>query len=496
MRLCVFPAVFFYLFFVSDSIFAQDAELNIEKRDVASYIRFLASDELQGRKTGEQSNWVAARYLAEQFRYFGAKSPAGLRDDYLQVIPFVHVTPPKNGTLTIGDEVMQLADDLMIRSSPGGMTEGELLFLPQVLDSEITEEVRGKYVLTYIGSNNTNDPQAAFALSRNKKKDLMAHGALGIIEIYLGRHPWNLIKRYLGSGGLAIVEEEEGDSEFIVLAINNKMDEVIADLMKGKKRNFKLETDGPVVIKQPSANVVGVIEGTDPVLKNEYIALSAHFDHVGTSSSSERPQTQIDSIFNGARDNAFGVAALISAAEALAIEPAKRSILLIACTAEEIGLLGSKYFVENPVVPLDKIVFNLNTDGAGHSDSSIISVMGLNRVGAATEISEACLAYGLEPYADPAPEQNLFDRSDNVSFAAVGIPAPTFSPGFREFDKDIMRHYHQPSDEVETLDFDYVLKFCRAYALCARLIANKDERPMWSSGDKYEEAYKHLYQVK
>jgi Zn-dependent M28 family amino/carboxypeptidase len=229
------------------------------------------------------------------------------------------------------------------------------------------------------------------------------------------------------------------------------------------------------------------------VLNKEFVVLSAHFDHVGTLQSSDRPATQTDSIFNGARDNAFGVTALLSAAKVLAKHPPKRSVLVVALTAEEIGLIGSKYFVEHPPVPLEKMIFNLNTDGAGQSDSTIVAVMGLNRVGAADEITLACKAFGLEPFADPAPEQNLFDRSDNVSFAAVGIPAPTFSPGFRQFDNSILKHYHQPSDEVETLDFDYVLKFCKAFALASRKVADKSQRPRWADGDKYQPAFIELY---
>ena len=492
MRLA-FKVLFYILVFTAGFVQAQEREQCIEAREVSAYIRFLAADELQGRKTGDQSNWVAARYIAEQFRFFGVTSPSELEEEYYQVIPFANVTPPENGKLSVGDHVIAVEDNLLIRRAQPGMTEGELIYLPHAVPSQITNAVEGKFVLTNLGSEETTEPQASFTLTREKCKALQAKGALGIIEIYRGRHSWNLIKRYLGSGGLTILEEDEGVSDFTILTINDKMEEVIKTLKAGQRQSIKLDTDGTLIERRPSPNVIGMIEGTDPNLKDEFVVLSAHFDHVGTSVSSERPGTQIDSVFNGARDNAFGVAALLSAAEALTLAPPRRSVLLLACTAEEIGLLGSRYFVEHPVVPLDQIVFNLNTDGAGHSDSTIVAVMGLNRVGAASEIRQACTAFGLEPFADPAPEQNLFDRSDNVNFAAVGIPAPTFSPGFREFDKEIMRHYHQPSDEVDTLDFQYALSFCRAFALCARLIADKNERPRWSSGDKYEKAYKQLY---
>jgi hypothetical protein len=142
------------------------------------------------------------------------------------------------------------------------------------------------------------------------------------------------------------------------------------------------------------------------------------------------------------------------------------------------------------------MVFNLNTDGAGYNDTTIISVMGLDRTSASGEIRQAITSVGLEPFSDPAPEQNLFDRSDNVSFARMGIPAPTFSPGFKEFNQDIMKNYHQVSDEASDLDYDYLSRFCEAYIRAAALIANLKEQPHWISGDKYEDAFQQLFQTR
>ncbi|MBK8506255.1 MAG: M28 family peptidase [Saprospiraceae bacterium] len=482
--------IFLLCFLLNSSIIAQEAENSISMEEVQAHLRFLAADELRGRKTGEIGNWVAARYIAEQFRQFGAKSGNGT--DYFQVIPFADITPPKQGSLKVGEKLFDIADRLLVRFAPDGTVSGELVYLPHAMPGEVTKAVSGKWILTNIGDEGMADPQAAFALSALKKKKLQEMGALGLIEIYQGRHPWNLIKRFFGSGAMQIMEEGE-DLSFPTLVVNDALEREIKDLSEGKNVQVILETVGTSIKRKPSPNVIGMITGTDPVLSKEFVVLSAHFDHVGTSQSSDRPATQTDSIFNGARDNAFGVTALLSAAKVLANHPPKRSVLLLALTAEEIGLVGSKYFVEHPTVPLQNLIFNLNTDGAGQSDSTIVAVMGLNRVGAVEEITMACQAFGLEPFADPAPEQNLFDRSDNVSFAAVGIPAPTFSPGFRQFDNSILKHYHQPSDEVETLDFKYVLKFCRAFALTARKIADKSQRPHWIDGDKYQPAFIQLY---
>ena len=146
------------------------------------------------------------------------------------------------------------------------------------------------------------------------------------------------------------------------------------------------------------------------------------------------------------------------------------------------------------MVPLKQTIFNLNTDGAGYNDTTIVSVIGLERTGAKAEIEAGAKAAGLGVFGEPAPEQGLFDRSDNVSFAAKGIPAPTFSPGFKTFDEAIGKYYHQAIDNPESLDFGYVHKFCQAYAHTARLIADRPTRPQWSVGDKYEAAGKTLYE--
>ena len=263
--------------------------------------------------------------------------------------------------------------------------------------------------------------------------------------------------------------------------------------LKEAGQTATLRTSGRPRTPAPSANVAGIIEGTDPRLKDEYVVLSAHFDHIGIGKQGGSPYQPADSIFNGARDNAFGTVSIMMAAKALMQERPKRSVLVLALTGEEVGLLGSNYYAEHPLVPLKQTIFDLNTDGAGYNDTTLISVIGLERTGAKAEIETAAKAAGLGVFAEPAPEQGLFDRSDNVSFAAKGVPAPTFSPGFKTFDEAIGKYYHQAIDNPESLDFNYVYRFCQAYAHAARLIANRPTRPQWSAGDKYEAAGKALY---
>jgi Zn-dependent M28 family amino/carboxypeptidase len=183
----------------------------------------------------------------------------------------------------------------------------------------------------------------------------------------------------------------------------------------------------------------------------------------------------------------------MSAAENMGKYPTDRSALFVLFTGEEKGLLGSEWFVENAPVDLEKIVYCFNSDNGGYNDTSLATIIGLTRTTAQEDIKKAVSAFGLKAIEDPAPEQGLFDRSDNVRFAAKGIPAPTFSLGFTAFDEEIGKYYHQPSDDPASLDYDYLFKFFKAYVYAARMIGNATEVPFWVEGDKYYEAGVELY---
>lgn len=238
----------------------------------------------------------------------------------------------------------------------------------------------------------------------------------------------------------------------------------------------------------PSSNVLGLVPGSDPALREEVVVLIAHYDHVGAGRQYQGA-TEADSIFNGARDNGMGVVALLGAAQALAAEPPARSVLLAAVTAEELGLRGSRYLADHLPVPLGNVVFALNTDAAGYSDTTVVTLIGHGRTTADSLLAVGAGRYGLRLLPDPAPDQNLFDRSDNVSFAARGVPAPTFTPGFRSFsDPGVARYYHHPRDEAdEDFNFAYLHRFAQAYAHAARQIADTPARPRWTPGDPYAE---------
>jgi Zn-dependent M28 family amino/carboxypeptidase len=330
--------------------------------------------------------------------------------------------------------------------------------------------------------------------SKKKRALAIKHKAVALLELYQLNTPWAFFTNYYGRESLQLEDPSAGGKDQLIYGwVKDKGDLLKKEIIAGKKEMLgSVSASGSSSIPKYSQNVVGVIEGTHPTLKKEYILLSAHYDHVGTGKKGG-VFTPEDSIFNGARDNAMGTVAILHAAAALAKKKPQRSILFLAVTGEEVGLLGSKFYAENPIIPLNNIIFNLNTDGAGYNSVKHVSVIGWGRTGVDSLISMATRKVGLDVFKNPAAEQNLFDRSDNVSFAAKGVPALTFSPGFDAFDDEISKYYHRVDDEADTVDKLYLLKFSQSLAHLARLIADHPVLPKWITGDKYEEAGIKLY---
>jgi Zn-dependent M28 family amino/carboxypeptidase len=239
-------------------------------------------------------------------------------------------------------------------------------------------------------------------------------------------------------------------------------------------------------------NVVSFVQGTDPRLRNQYVVLSAHYDHEGVADSAVMEDGKMDSIYNGARDNATGTAAVIAAAKYFGRYPPRRSIIFICYTAEEEDLVGSNYYANHPLIPLNHTVYNLNVDNASYNTTHAICLFGLYRTGEDSLFYRTSKAYGLAVLDDPT-DGELFDRSDNVSLSQKGIPSATFSMGMTSWDNSIMNRYHRLSDEVGNMDLEYVVRFIRAYILTAKYIANEPHQPKWVKDDPYEKEWQALF---
>jgi len=458
--------------------------------EVEAHLTFLASDEMRGRDTGSPEIDIAANYIASQFKIFGLKTAPGL-SNYFQPVALENAHPAKAGELSLGGDVFKFKDDFILFEGENQEWKGDFVYVGYGSAEELKQaNVKDKMVIALAGTKDSGgNPMAIFSAAGGKFQDAKNEGAAGLIEIFASPQiPWPALVNYFasnvtmrvktsGSGGVPHVWLKDSDAEGL-------------KKIKDGSLSGSLKIEGIKSEAVPSKNVIGMIEGTDAKLKNEFLVVSAHYDHVGVQ---KKAQPGKDSIFNGARDNAIGVVGLISTAKYLAQYPPKRSVLFIALTGEEKGLLGSKYYAENPVVPLNKTVFNFNCDGAGYNDVTIATVIGMERTTAETDLAKACTAFGIKAIVDPVPEQNLFERSDNYNFAVKGVPAITFAPGTKAFDEELLKYYHQPADEVSSLDFNYLIKYFRAYVYANVLLSNNPAAPTWKSGDKFEAEAKKLY---
>ena len=489
-------ALLLILFFCSTnySLRAQSKtiqEINrVETQPVAlAPLRFLASDELMGRATARPEINIAARYISGEFMSMQLKQCPGT-DDYFQNFDIKMVTPAQAGTLEINNQTFQLGDNMVQLSG------GNINFTAPVVyagfgtkDNFDQLDLKGKIVITSFGMNDSSNFRAAFSLTKSKRKMAKEKGAVALIELASQKDvPWNPLKQYSTREHVA---NDDGDN--VPMFLVNDPEKKLQETLQNKNTNATLTVTGTRETIIHAKNVMACVEGTDPELKKQYIILSAHYDHLGVAKKPIMEDGKMDSIYNGARDNAVGVAAVMAAARYFEQYPPKRSVLFIAYTGEEIGELGSKYFAAHPTVPLKQIVYNLNIDNGDYNDTTIITVVGLGRTSADADIQNASEAFGLKAIADPAPEQDLFDRSDNVNLAEKGIPAPTFSLGFTKFDDETMKHYHHVSDEVGNMNLSYVMKYIKSFTLAAKNIADNTKQPTWTKGDKYEKAGKELY---
>jgi aminopeptidase YwaD len=459
------------------------------KSDIESHIYFLASDELKGRQTGSDELKIASAYLSNHLRKYGVK-PAEKNGSYYQNVPLEKVSAPSNIAVKINDVVGEQFLGMSVKNLD---FNGEAVFLDFGSKEDFEKaDVKGKLVIVKAGNADSKDIRSKFMAGSEKRELAKSSGAAALIELVeVDQKMWDRYAHYFNEPKTGLKNPEETE-KFVHLWMVDKDMSQAASLASSKSIKADLKVEGIVVEEFSSRNVVGYVEGSDPKLKDEFIIYSAHYDHIGLG----KPNAENDSIYNGARDNAVGTVTVLSVAENLAKFPVKRSSLFILFTGEEKGLLGSKYYADNPVMPLNKMVYCFNSDNGGYNDTSKVTIFGLNRTTVAHHIIEGAKEFGLEAIDDPAPEQNLFDRSDNVNFAKKGVPAPTYSMGFTSFNEEINKTYHQVTDNPETVDYDYLEKFFKSYVLTARFIANDPKTPFWTEGDKYHEAGVKLYATK
>lgn len=472
---------------------AEFPEYQLVKGEYEQHLMYLASDELGGRRTGSEGGEMAAKYIAEHFEKCGVK-PAPGQEDFFQNIPFQSVLPPEIASLILGETEYVHGENLLIFKGGAATLNTQAVFAGHGWQDEESGhddydnlDVKGKVVFTLPGMPDSNNPYDTFRAMQRKRELAMEQGAVGLVELFRLNFPWRFFKSNFNKERMEMAADgEEANAAFFYGFLKEDTPNPIKELEAGQELAVQFTNTGLITSSMNAANVVGYIEGTDDSLKNECVLLSAHYDHVGIGKQGGAPYTEQDSIFNGARDNGMGTVALMAAAQSLAAAPPKRSVILLACTAEEMGLLGSAYYVEHPLVPLEQTVFNLNNDGAGYNSTEHFTVIGLKRTSVDPLLELAGKPFGLSVTGDPAPSQNLYERSDNINFAKAGIPAIDMAPGITEMNEEVYKYYHQAPDNPETIDYDYFLKFCQTYAYLARLIADGEEAPEWAPGGEFE----------
>jgi Zn-dependent M28 family amino/carboxypeptidase len=237
--------------------------------------------------------------------------------------------------------------------------------------------------------------------------------------------------------------------------------------------------------KMNSENIVGLLPGSDPKLKDEYVVLSAHLDHLGIT-----PPVNGDSINNGALDNASGVATTLEVARLFAGKPSRRSVLFLIDTAEEKGLIGAEYFAHNPTVRRAAIAADVDLDMPILTyDFTDVVAFGADRSGVGPLVRHAAAGMNVKLSPDPMPDEGIFTRSDHYRFVEQGIPAVFLITGFANggeaaFKDFLAHHYHKPSDDLSLpIRYDMGAKFARLNYAITRELADTDTRPSWNKGD-------------
>lgn len=513
----------------------------LNKDEIERHLRFLADDARMGRMTGTPEYDEAAAYVAQQFEAIGLER-GGEDDSWFQAVPMLaRRIDVDSATVIFHQDGMEKAQRWQEDFVMGGDVvrdetniTAEVVFVgfgvhaPDMNYSDYEGvDVQGKIVAMFGGAPDRfpHNERAYYSSGLVKAEEAVARGAIGSIGLRSRtdqrRYSWKRVSENAGvrpgmswinlSGdaanyfpelqGGALINVPPAEELFSRSPIS------FEDALDAADASMPLSTPlgAEVTLARKTAhesitspNVIGILRGGDPELADEYVVFTAHLDHVGTGVPIDG-----DTIYNGMYDNAMGSSLLIETARAFTEMPERprRSILFIALTGEERGLVGSDYYAHYPTVPADAIVANVNLDmplflypladiiafGAEHS-----SLEGL--------IEQAVAGEGFALTPDPMPEEVIFIRSDQYSFVRQGVPSVFLVPGFTSSDADIngeelwrgflQTYYHQPSDDLtRTVDWPSAVRFARANVRIGHAVAEAEARPEWNEGDFFGEKF-------
>jgi Zn-dependent M28 family amino/carboxypeptidase len=520
------------------------ANASLNEQSIRAHIKFLSSDLLEGRGTGARGGEIAANYIAAQMEGLGLKG-AGANGSFFQPASLVGVKADPNTKLIIsgknGKETLKFADDYV--AFTGAQTDevdvdADLVFVGYGISAPEqrwndykgeSADYRGKILVMFV-----NDPPATsnepnlfggktltyYGRWTYKYEEAARRGAAGVILLHTDQsagYPWSVVRTSNGAWRFDIARNAADNSPFLKVrswvtdeAARRMMKLAGQDLddlrAKAASRDFQpvpLNLKGKIDLKSElkrvqAPNVVGILAGRDPKLRDEYVVYSAHWDHLGVGA----PDKTGDTIYNGAVDNASGVASVLAIAETLTkLPPAqrpRRSSLFLFPTAEEQGLLGAEWYSNHPLVPVEKTAANVNLDsmnvlGITHD----FIPLGAERSTLKAVVEAVARENGMRVSPDARPEQGSFYRSDHFPFAKIGVPSISLKEGndyvghSKEWGEEQFRayntaHYHQPSDEYsDSWDFRGMLQEAGIAMTIGRRIADMEQMPRFNPGDEF-----------
>ena len=508
-----------------------------------AHIKVLASDEFEGRAPGTKGEELSVKYITDQFKKIGLK-PGNPDGTYTQEVPLAGIKGEPKMSFAIGDKITELKypDDFVASSArllpEIGVDNSDVVFVGYGIvapeygwDDYKNVDVRGKTLLMLIGDPPVPDPKDPSKLDEKmfKGKAMTYYGrwtykyeiaakkgaaaAIIIHETEPAAYPWQVVRSSWARENFELdnpnknMDAVEARS-WITLDTAKKLladcgqnfDALKKSALTKEFRPVSLKATAYIEIKQQirsfkSHNVIGKLEGGDPKLNGEYVIYTAHWDHLG-----RHPELQGDQIFNGAIDNASGVASVIELGGAFTkLNPTpKRSVLFMATTAEEAGLLGAKYYTQHPLYPLEKTLADINIDGVNPWGKSR-DVEDLTDGNSTLDdlLGQAAGRQGRVLKPNSEPEKGGFYRVDSFEFAKTGVPALHAARGVeiigkppeygkQKRDEYLAKHYHQPSDEVDPAwDLSGAVQDVQLLFEVGYQVANGDKFPEWKTGSEF-----------
>src|SRR6266550_4336344 len=509
-----------------------------------AHIKVLASDEFEGRSPGTKGEELSVKYITDQFKQIGLK-PGNPDGTYTQQVPLAGIKSEPRMSFVVGDKTMDLkySDDFVASSArlqpEIKIEKSDVVFVGYGVvapeygwDDYKNVDVRGKTLLMLIGDPPVPDPKDPSKLDDRtfKGKAMTYYGrwtykyeiaaqkgaaaAIIIHETEPAAYPWQVVKSSWSKENFELDNANKNMDavsarSWITLDVAKKLlGDSGQDFGALKKsaitKDFRpvvLNAKANIAIKQQirsikSHNVIGKLEGSDPKLNGEYVIYTAHWDHLG-----RHPELQGDQIFNGAIDNASGVASVIELASAFAKvnPPPKRSVLFMATTAEEAGLLGAKFYAEHPLYPLEKTLADINLDSMNvWGKARDIEDLSDNNSTLDDLLAAAAKRNGRVMKPNSQPEKSSFYRADHFEFSKRGVPS-LYTGGGKDFigkpanfgkekkDDYTAHHYHQVSDEVDpNWDLSGAVQDVDLLFEVGYQVANGDKFPEWKPGSEFK----------